>query len=317
MSSSTQNDPLQKLRGKRVIVTGASGFIGHNLVRALSQLEAEVVVIDRTQPNEHFPHVEFEWADLRHLTKTYETDYLIHLAAVTNAGYAERYPIDTYEQNVLGTINLLNHVEVSTRIMFPSTALVYGASSTPIHEDADQDPSSIYAQSKVIGEQLIKFHCQRVGVDYTLFRFFNVFGRGQLPMYIVPQVLRQIVEEGKVVIRNGTVMRDLLYVEDCIDAVMKLAVSSDAAGQVFNIGSGHIVSIAEVAKTAALATEQPDVEIIDLEEQIDYSPSAIIADITRVQSTIDWFPKVDLREGLRRMWQSDLKGALGSDSPAN
>jgi len=307
---------LQELRGKRVIVTGASGFIGHNLVRALSKLEAEVVVIDRTQPNEHFPHVEFEWADLRHLTKMYETDYLIHLAAVTNAGYAERYPIDTYEQNVLGTINLLNHVQVSTRIMFPSTALVYGASSTPIQEDAEQYPSSIYAQSKVIGEQLIKFHCQRVGVDYTLFRFFNVFGRGQLPMYIVPQVLRQIVEEGKVVIRNGTVMRDLLYVEDCIDAVMKLAVSSDAAGRVFNIGSGHIVSIAEVAKTAALATGQPDVEIIDLEEQIDYSPTAIIADITRVQSTIDWFPKVDLREGLRRMWQSDLKGALGSDSDA-
>ena len=135
-------------------------------------------------------------------------------------------------------------------------------------------------------------------------------------MYIVPQVLRQIVEEGKVVIRNGTVMRDLLYVEDCIDAVMKLAVSTDAAGRVFNIGSGHIVSIAEVAKTAALATGQPDVEIIDLEEQIDYSPTAIIADITRVQSTIDWFPKVDLREGLRRMWQSDLKGALGSDSDA-
>jgi UDP-glucose 4-epimerase len=316
VSGSKENDPLQELRGKRVIVTGASGFIGHNLVRALSKLEAEVVVIDRTQPNEHFPHVEFEWADLRHLTKMYETDYLIHLAAVTNAGYAERYPIDTYEQNVLGTINLLNHVQVSTRIMFPSTALVYGASSTPIQEDAEQYPSSIYAQSKVIGEQLIKFHCQRVGVDYTLFRFFNVFGRGQLPMYIVPQVLRQIVEEGKVVIRNGTVMRDLLYVEDCIDAVMKLAVSSDAAGRVFNIGSGHIVSIAEVAKTAALATGQPDVEIIDLEEQIDYSPTAIIADITRVQSTIDWFPKVDLREGLRRMWQSDLKGALGSDSDA-
>ena len=316
MSGFKENDPLQELRGKRVIVTGASGFIGHNLVRALSKLEAEVVVIDRTQPNEHFPHVEFEWADLRHLTKMYETDYLIHLAAVTNAGYAERYPIDTYEQNVLGTINLLNHVQVSTRIMFPSTALVYGASSTPIQEDAEQYPSSIYAQSKVIGEQLIKFHCQRVGVDYTLFRFFNVFGRGQLPMYIVPQVLRQIVEEGKVVIRNGTIMRDLLYVEDCIDAVMKLAVSSDAAGRVFNIGSGHIVSIAEVAKTAALATGQPDVEIIDLEEQIDYSPTAIIADITRVQSTIDWFPKVDLREGLRRMWQSDLKGALGSDSDA-
>ncbi|MBC8279852.1 MAG: NAD(P)-dependent oxidoreductase, partial [Chloroflexi bacterium] len=74
---------LEQLKGQRVIVTGASGFIGHNLVRKLSQLEAEVVVIDRMQPVERFPHVEFEWADLKHLTKIYETDYLIHLAAVT------------------------------------------------------------------------------------------------------------------------------------------------------------------------------------------------------------------------------------------
>ena len=95
MSNSESLNTLQQLRGQRVIVTGASGFIGHNLVRALSELEAEVMVIDRMQPGEHFHHFEFEWADLRHLTKTYETDYLIHLAAVTNAGYAEKYPLDT------------------------------------------------------------------------------------------------------------------------------------------------------------------------------------------------------------------------------
>ena len=313
-------NPLHELRGQRMIVTGASGFIGHNLVRALSELEAEVVVIDRIQPSEHFPHVEFEWGDLRHLTKTYETDYLIHLAAVTNSGYAEKYPLDTYEQNVLATSNLLDHVKVSKRIMFPSTALVYRESFTPIREDAEQDPTSIYAQSKVFGEQLIKFHCKRVGVDYTLFRFFNVFGQGQLPMYIVPQVLRQVAEEGKVVIRNGAVMRDLLYVEDCTDAIMKLAVSPDAVDTVFNIGSGHIVSIAEVARAAAIATGQPNAEIIDLEEQIDYSPTTIIADITKVQSTIDWVPQTSLEEGLRAMWlaydRHRQTAAVGSSSGA-
>ena len=67
-----------------------------------------------------------------------------------------------------------------------------------------------------------------MGTDYTLVRFFNVFGPGQLTMYIVPQVLRQIMLEGKVVLRNGSVMRDLLYVDDCIEAVLKLVVSPDA-----------------------------------------------------------------------------------------
>ena len=87
---SVQSPGPPNLRGARVIVTGASGFIGLNLVRALTHLKADILVIDRIQPAEQFSNVEFEWADLRHLSKVYEADYLIHLAAVTNAGYAEK-----------------------------------------------------------------------------------------------------------------------------------------------------------------------------------------------------------------------------------
>lgn len=303
-----------ELAGARVIVTGASGFIGLNLVRTLSDLGAEVLVIDRMQPAQRFPNVEFEWADLRHLEKTYESDYLIHLAAITNAGYAERYPLDTYEVNVLGTVNLLNHVKVERRVLFPSTALVYRASEQPISEDGEQDPSSTYAQSKVIGEQLIRFYCNREKVDYTLVRFFNIFGRGQLPMYIVPQVLRQIVEEGRIVLRNGAVMRDLLYVDDCVDAVLRLVVASEAANSLFNIGSGHIDSISDVARAAVRVSGREDVEIVDLEENIDYSPTAIIADIGKVQATVGWEPTTSLAMGLKKMWESDVRLSANPNS---
>ena len=91
-----------RFNGARIIVTGASGFIGHHLVQRLAALNADVLVIDRVQPQPALSSVEFEWADLRHLNKIYEADYLFHLAAVTNAGYAEKYPMDTYETNVLG-----------------------------------------------------------------------------------------------------------------------------------------------------------------------------------------------------------------------
>jgi nucleoside-diphosphate-sugar epimerase len=292
-----------ELNGARVIVTGASGFIGLNMVRKLSSLGAEVVIIDRIQLSEPIPGVEMEWVDLRHIQKTYEADYLIHLAAITNAGYAEKYPMDTYEVNVIGTLNLLNHVKINKRIFFPSTALTYAASKDPISENAEKDLSSTYAQSKDIGEQIVRTLSKRMGVDWTLVRFFNVFGPGQLAMYIVPQVLRQIMLEGKIVLRNGSVMRDLLYVDDCIDAVLKLVVSPDAVESVFNIGSGEIVSIYDVAKAAARVSGRDDVEIVDLEENIEYSPTAIIADITKITSTIDWYPKVDLEAGLRKMWE--------------
>ena len=297
-------DLKEELSGARVIVTGASGFIGLNMVRLLAELGAQITVIDRIQPAERLANVQFEWADLRHLDKVYEADYLIHLAAITNAGFAERYQLDTFEVNVLGTINLLNHVRIEKRVLFPSTALTYKASDTPISEDAETDLSSVYALSKNVGEEVVKFHCQRMGVGHTIVRFFNIYGVGQLPMYIVPQVLTQIREHHRIEIRNGSVMRDLLYVDDCIDAVLKLSVSLFAENSVFNIGSGHIVSIADVAKAAVEASGYDDVEITDLEEKIDYSPAAIMADIEKVQSTIDWFPRTNLKNGLKAMWDS-------------
>ena len=294
----------QDFRDARVIVTGASGFIGFNMVQTLSRLNAKTLVIDRAQPPANIPNVEFEWADLRHLNRNYEADYLIHLAAVTNAGYAEKYPLDTYETNVLGTANLLQHVQIKKRVLFPSTALVYEASRSPIGEDAETDLTSVYPQTKSLGEQIIKFSCKRIGVDYTIVRFFNVFGPGQLPMYIVPQVLRQISEDHRRVVRNGAIMRDLLFVDDCIEAVLKLAVSPSAMNSVFNIGSGHIVSIADVATAAVGASGERGVEIVDLEQNIENSPTALIADISRVQATIDWSPKTNLEEGLRKMWNA-------------
>jgi UDP-glucose 4-epimerase len=299
--------PDAELTGARVIVTGASGFIGHNLVKRLSHINASTVVIDRIQPAEHFPNVEFEWADLRHLNQMYEADYLIHLAAVTNAGYAEKYPMETYETNVLGTVNLLNHVKIGKRILFPSTALVYQASEDPINEDGELDQSSTYAQSKSIGEQVLRFHSMRHGIDHTLVRFFNVFGPGQLPMYIIPQILRQILEENKVTVRNGAVMRDMLFVDDCIEAVLRLAVTPEAANTVFNIGSGEIVSIADIARQAIEVSGQSGVKFTDLEQNINFSPTSIRADIRKVSEAVDWLPRVSLREGLKRMWESYSK----------
>jgi UDP-glucose 4-epimerase len=296
------SSPLsEELNGARVIVTGASGFIGLNLVKTLVRLNVDVLVIDRMQPAEQFPGVEFEWADLRHLNKVYEADYLIHLAAVSNAGYAERYPLDTYETNVLGTLNLLNHVQIKKRVLFPSTALMYKASPVPLTEEAEVEVASTYAQSKAIGEQVVKFLCKRIGVSHTIVRFFNIYGPGQLAMYIVPQVLRQIVEDGKVVLRNGSVVRDLLYVDDCIDAVLKLAVAPAAADSLFNIGSGLNVTISDIAEAAVEASGAPEVEIVDLKQNIEYSPTTIIANTSKIQSTVDWRAKTSLGQGLKNM----------------
>ena len=200
-------------------------------------------------------------------------------------------------------MNLLNHVDIHHRVFFPSTALTYKESELPIKEDGATDLKATYAQSKAIGEQLVKSLCEKIGVEHTIVRFFNIFGPGQHPMYIVPQVIQQI-HEGEIVLRNGSVLRDMLYVDDCVDAVLRLVVASEAADSTFNIGSGEIVSIGEIAKQAVEATGQTTVSIVDQNQNITYSPSAIIADIGKVKSTIDWFPTTSLKDGLSRMWRA-------------
>jgi nucleoside-diphosphate-sugar epimerase len=90
-----------------------------------------------------------------------------------------------------------------------------------------------------------------------------------------------------------------------------LAVSPAAEDNVFNIGSGHIVSITDVAKAAIEASGLQGIEITDLEEKIAYSPTAIMADIDKVQSTIDWFPKTTLKDGLKKMWDA-MENGTGS-----
>ena len=296
-----------RLQGARIIVTGASGFIGLNLLKKLSAYNASILVIDRNQPAEHIPRVEFEWADLRHLNKVYEADFLIHLAAITNSGYAEKYPLETYEVNVLGTVNLLNHVKIKERILFPSTALIYKASEIPLDEHSVMDVSATYAQSKFIGEQITEFRSKLMEVPYTIVRFFNIYGPGQQSMYIVPQILRQVFEDRVVVLRNGSVMRDMLYVEDCMNAVTKLLVTDKARNSVFNIGSGRKVSILDIAKSIVSVSNYKDVEIQDKKESIYLSPSIIMANIGKLQATIDWCPQTSLTEGFEKTWKSYIR----------
>ena len=98
-------------------------------------------------------------------------------------------------------------------------------------------------------------------------------------------------------------MRDLLYVEDCIDAVLKLVVTPGAQDSMFNIGSGQAVSIYDVAQNAIEAAGLFEVEFTDLQQNIEYSPTSITADIRKVQSIIDWHPRTSLKDGLKNMWE--------------
>lgn len=177
----------------RILIVGY-GFVGKHLVRRLILDGHEVSVMDKFPiRSEGFTAIS---ADARYVHGPLKFDRIFHLAGVTNAAYAEANPIETYEANVLSTLNLLKQTE--GRFVFTSSAVVYGQSDEPLKESDPLAPISLYGQSKKHAEELIR----RMSPDFRIARFFNLYGPSQSPLYIVPQLMEQ-ARNGKLTLRNG------------------------------------------------------------------------------------------------------------------
>ena len=282
----------------KCLVTGY-GFVSKRLVRKLLSLGADITVIEKAYvPDSALDNnVSFINQDLRDLRDEWEFDYVFHLAAVANPGYAERNPGEAFEANVLGTLNLLRRVKVNKLLFFSSSSNVYGDTGGALSESSPISPINTYGVTKMAAEELIKVWRRKVGTPYAIVRFFTLYGPGSAPMYIIPQLCIQALRDKRIVIRDGSVQRDFLYVDDAIELMIKIA-NSGKQNLITNVGFGRATSIAELADTVKKTIGDDNVSITDLHERDPQSPKAQIADVTYA-SSYDWQPSKTLEEGLR------------------
>jgi len=231
-------------------------------------------------------------------------EILFHLAADPYIPLSYDYPERFMRTNFQGTLNVLmtsKTFEVK-RIIHYSTSEVYGsARTTPMNEQHPTLPQSVYAVSKLAGDQLCRVLSKEQEVPVVVVRPFNCYGPRETHPYIIPEIISQLARGDELVLGNLDARRDFTYVEDSARAVCMLATKDGIEGEVFNIGSGTDYSVKEIAERTISIMKPNRARIrVDKSRLRPYDVSRLVCDSSKVRNLTGWKPEVTFDDGLRR-----------------
>jgi UDP-glucose 4-epimerase len=309
------------LKGKRVLVTGADGFIGSHLTERLVALGAEVRAFCLYNSQGSWGWLDHASADVRasldvRLGDIRDTHFVegacdgvevvFHLAALIAIPYSYVAPESFIETNVRGTLNVLEGARRAgvSRFIQTSTSEVYGTPATlPIRETHPLNAQSPYAATKVAADQLaLSFH-RSFEVPVVVLRPFNTYGPRQSTRAVLPTILSQLLE-GKEEVSLGRLdtRRDMTFVSDTVDGFVKAATADTVVGETIQLGTGEAVSIKELFDAACAATGKR-ARVREEARRLRPDASEVLvleSDPSLAKERMGWSPTVPLGEGLRR-----------------
>ena len=306
-------------KGKKVLVTGAGGFIGSHLVEKLVTLGSNVKAFVRYNSRndygliEELPmhiqnEIEVVTGNLRDSDSVKYAvkgvDVVFHLGAVISIPYSYISPDNTVATNVIGTLNVLNAVKEYKveKMVHTSSSEVYGtAQYVPIDEKHPLQAQSPYAASKIGADKLVESYYLSYNLPVTTVRPFNTYGPRQSSRAVIPTIITQALTKNKILLGATHPTRDFSYVEDTVSAFIAAAESPKSVGEVINFGSGEEITIGDLANKI-ISLVGKDVEVICEEKRIRPKKSEVerlLADATKAKELLGWAPKVSLTEGLQ------------------
>jgi dTDP-glucose 4,6-dehydratase len=304
------------LKGKRVLVTGAGGFIGSHLVEALVESGAEVRAfvhyrgngswgwLDQSKHKKHFEVVSGDVTDRDAVASAMKsTRSVFHLAALTGIPYSYHAPVSYVRTNIDGTLNVLQAAREADidRVVHTSTSEVYGtARYVPINEEHALQGQSPYSASKIGADKLAEAFHLSFDLPVVTIRPFNTFGPRQTARAVIPTIISQCLAGEVVKLGSLTPTRDFNYVSNTVDAFLRCAESSNVVGKTINVGSGSEISIADLVNKIGLILGK---EIRIKTEQRRSRPARsevdrLLADNTVARKILKWKSRVTLDEGL-------------------
>jgi NAD dependent epimerase/dehydratase len=307
------------LRSKKVLVTGAGGFIGSHLVEALLKQGAQVRAFVKYNgrgdwgmlsdlPEDSLKSIEVVLGDIRDPFFVHKAvkgcDYVFHLAALIGIPYSYVAPADYVMTNIQGTLNVLEacRSEGTERIIHTSTSETYGtAQYVPIDEQHPLQGQSPYSASKIGADKMAQSYYTSFGLPVVVVRPFNTFGPRQSARAFIPTVVSQALTQEKIVMGALEPIRDMTYVKDTAEGFIQVGLADKTIGQVVNLGVGQGRSIGEFTKIILKLLGKENLPIVTDSARIRPSKSEVMRLVSSNQKAFElsgWKPRYTLEQGL-------------------
>ncbi len=291
-----------------VLVTGASGFVGGHLVRALVRQGYDVVsVFHKSGLEEDKRHFRLDLGDsaaLERLFRQFHFSSVIHLAASGVSADAESFEalagVNIEATAALGRLAVANGVD---RFLHVGTGFEYRPQAHPMDESTPLEAPNLYGASKAAGWILLDALHRLEGLPLVTFRPFSIYGPGEGPAKLVPYTILQALAGEPIRLTLGSQVRDYVFVEDMVEAVRLALIAPSAVGRVYNIGSGPAEACSVrrlVEEILELMGAPPRLCWFDRASRSRRDPPYLVSDPTRAHVELGWRPRVSLAEGLAR-----------------
>jgi UDP-glucose 4-epimerase len=314
---------MNSFAGARVLITGGLGFIGSNLAIRLVPEGARVTLCDAmihgyggnpSNIREIQSEVAVDSSDVRNEDAMARLvagqDVIFHLAAQVSHVMSLSDPYPDIDINIKGTAAVLEACRKrnpGALVVRSGTRGQYGpAVRLPVSEEAPSDPRGIYEISQLSAEMICRTYTRIHGIRTVPLRLTNVYGpRAQMKhsqFGVVNWFVRLALEARPIpIFGSGRILRDFLYVDDCVEALLAAAREPKAVGQILNVGHDRSSTFLEVAEILVELLPGTKIEFTDFSpERKAQEPGDFVSDITKIRSLLGWEPKITLREGLAR-----------------
>jgi UDP-glucose 4-epimerase len=313
---------VESFRGKKILITGGLGFMGSNLAIKLVDLEAEVTILDNMLPMQGGNlfnikpiknDVTVDLADIRNrllMNKHVQNkDYIFHLAGQVNHIDSMKNPLKDLDINCRGTLVLLEACRKYNRdvkIIFTGTRGQYGPCvKLPVKEDHPTNPKGLYAITNLTAEKMVLVYNDTYCIKGLCTRITNTYGpRNQMlnDQYgVFNWFIKKALDNSVIdIFGDGRIIRDYVFIDDTVNAMLMLALEDRSYGGIFNIGGGEPINFIDLAKKIIKIVGKGNLRYTKFtEERKRLEPGDYIADITKIKNLIKWKPKIGLDSGIK------------------
>ena len=303
---------------KKVLVTGSEGFIGSHLVEGLLRKNYNVTALvlynsfsdigwlKNIKKNKKLKIVFGDLTSfdlIKNISRNCEK--IFHLGAQISIPYSYKSPDAFLNNNVKGTINILQAAKINRikKVIVTSTSEVYGSAIyTPMDENHPLNAQSPYSASKISADKFSESFALSFDLPVIIARPFNNYGPRQSTRAIIPTIIRQLLSNSKINLGNINTSRDFVFVEDTVDAIIRLSNSKYKNAEVFNICSGKSIKVSEIVKLISKILQKKSEIIIESKRRRPKKSEVnlLLGSNKKIKNKIKWKQKTNLKVGLEK-----------------